>query len=120
MVSFQSRFGRAEWLQPYTAPLLEQLGRAGTRRVDVICPGFVADCLETLEEIAQEGQEEFHANGGGDYHYIACLNDRPAFIHALVDLVRQHTQGWPVARTAPDTQVLRERAAAAKALGAER
>ena len=120
MVSFQSRFGRAEWLQPYTAPLLDQLGRAGTRRVDVICPGFVADCLETLEEIAQEGQEEFHASGGGDYHYIPCLNDSPAFIDALVEVVRQHTLGWPVDRTAPDAQALRERAAAARALGAER
>lgn len=99
VVSFQSRFGRAEWLQPYTAPLLESLGRARTRRVDVICPGFVADCLETLEEIAVEGRHSFQSSGGGEFHYIACLNDAPAFIHALADLVAQHSQGWSLART---------------------
>ena len=98
VVSFQSRFGKAEWLQPYTAPLLEQLGHAKARRVDVVCPGFVADCLETLEEIAMEGKEEFQAAGGGEYHYIPCLNDAPEFIHALADLVALHTQGWPIAR----------------------
>jgi ferrochelatase len=98
VVSFQSRFGKAEWLQPYTAPLLEDLGHAKARRVDVICPGFVADCLETLEEIAMEGKEEFQAAGGGEYHYIPCLNDAPAFVHALSDLVTAHVQGWPVAR----------------------
>jgi ferrochelatase len=122
MVSFQSRFGRAEWLQPYTAPLLEQLGRAGTKRVDVICPGFVADCLETLEEIAQEGKEEFQDTGGGEYHYIPCLNDTPAFIHALADVVQQHTQGWPISRadTARVQPLLKEQVAAAQALGAPR
>ncbi|MCU0950299.1 MAG: ferrochelatase [Burkholderiaceae bacterium] len=98
VVSFQSRFGKAEWLQPYTAPLLEELGHAKARRVDLVCPGFVADCLETLEEIAMEGKEEFQAAGGGEYHYIPCLNDAPAFVHALVDLVAEHTAGWPVAR----------------------
>jgi len=98
VVSFQSRFGKAEWLQPYTAPLLEELGRAKARRVDVVCPGFVADCLETLEEIAMEGKESFQHAGGGEYHYIPCLNDAPSFIHALVDLVAHHAQGWPVAR----------------------
>jgi ferrochelatase len=96
VVSFQSRFGKAEWLQPYTAPLLEELGRAKAHRVDVVCPGFVADCLETLEEIAMEGKEEFQHAGGGEYHYIPCLNDAPSFIHALADLVAQHAQGWPV------------------------
>ena len=98
VVSFQSRFGKAEWLQPYTAPLLEELGHARAARVDVVCPGFVADCLETLEEIAMEGKEEFQAAGGGEYHYIPCLNDAPAFIHALADIVALHAQGWPVDR----------------------
>ncbi len=97
-LAFQSRFGRAEWLQPYTAPLLAQLGAARTPRVDLVCPGFVADCLETLEEIAVEGKETFQHAGGGEFHYIACLNDAPAFIHALADLVQAHTQGWPLAR----------------------
>lgn len=105
VVSFQSRFGKAEWLQPYTAPLLEQLGHARTKRVDVVCPGFVADCLETLEEIAMEGKEEFQAAGGGEYHYIPCLNDAPAFIHALADIVGTHTQGWPVARADRDARM---------------
>lgn len=107
-VSFQSRFGREEWLQPYTAPLLAELGRAKTPRVDVICPGFVADCLETLEEIGIEGRQEFQRAGGGEYHHIACLNDTPAFIDALAALVAQHSQGWPVAdparRQAPAVQ----------------
>jgi ferrochelatase len=121
LVSFQSRFGKAEWLQPYTAPLLEELGRAGARRVDVVCPGFVADCLETLEEIAMEGREEFQEAGGVAYHYIPCLNDAPEFIHALSDLVAQHAQGWPVARA---MQAQRESEAAearprALALGAK-
>jgi ferrochelatase len=98
LVTFQSRFGRAEWLQPYTAPTLQTLGRQGMARVDVICPGFVADCLETLEEIAQEGQQDFLAAGGKQFHYIPCLNDSPAFIHALADLAARHLQGWPVAR----------------------
>jgi protoporphyrin/coproporphyrin ferrochelatase len=120
VVSFQSRFGKAEWLQPYTAPLLEQLGHAKARRVDVVCPGFVADCLETLEEIAMEGRQEFEAAGGGEYHYIPCLNDAPAFIEAMVALVAAHTQGWPIERTG---QGQREAAAAqtkarALALGA--
>lgn len=98
LVTFQSRFGRAEWLQPYTAAALRALARQGTARVDVICPGFVADCLETLEEIAQEGKQAFLSAGGKQFHYIACLNDRPDFIRALTDLVVVHVQGWPVSR----------------------
>jgi ferrochelatase len=100
VVSFQSRFGRAEWLQPYTAQVLAELGRRGTARVDVICPGFVADCLETLEEIALEGRRQYLQAGGKTFHYIAALNDSPAFIGALADLVQRHTQGWPVDRAA--------------------
>jgi ferrochelatase len=98
VVTFQSRFGKAEWLQPYTAPTLHALGRQGVGRVDVICPGFVADCLETLEEINMEGRQEFLAAGGKAFHYIACLNESPAFIHALADLAASHLQGWPVER----------------------
>ena len=98
VVTFQSRFGKAEWLQPYTAPTLHALGQQGVARVDVICPGFAADCLETLEEINIEGRQEFLAAGGKDFHYIACLNESPAFIHALADLAASHLQGWPVAR----------------------
>lgn len=93
-ISFQSRFGRAEWLKPYTTATLQTLGQQKTPRVDVICPGFVADCLETLEEIAMEGKEDFQHAGGGDYHYLPCLNERSDWIHALTDLVWDNLHGW--------------------------
>ena len=93
-ISFQSRFGKAEWIKPYTTATLVELGKQKTQRVDVVCPGFVADCLETLEEIAQEGKEDFQHAGGGDYHYIPCLNDRPEWIRALTDLALDNLQGW--------------------------
>lgn len=94
IISFQSRFGRAEWLQPYTTATLKQLGKHKTGRVDIVCPGFVSDCLETLEEIAQEGKEDFQHAGGGEYHYIPCLNERNDWIHALTDLVLDDLHGW--------------------------
>ena len=93
-VSFQSRFGKAEWIKPYTTATLLELGKLKTRRVDVVCPGFVGDCLETLEEIAMEGKEDFQHAGGGEYHYIPCVNDRSDWIHALTDLVTENLQGW--------------------------
>lgn len=93
-VSFQSRFGKAEWIKPYTTATLIALGQKKTARVDVVCPGFVADCLETLEEIAQEGREDFQHAGGGEYHYIPCLNDQPAWINALANLTLDNLQGW--------------------------
>jgi ferrochelatase len=122
LVTFQSRFGRAEWLQPYTAPTLQALARQGTARADVICPGFVADCLETLEEIAQEGKQTFLSAGGKQFHYIACLNDRPDFIHALTDLAARHLQGWPVLRAdrARREQQAEKSRAHARLLGATR
>jgi ferrochelatase len=86
-ITFQSRFGAAEWLQPYTQPTLESLAREGLKRVDVICPGFAGDCLETLEEIAMECKEAFVANGGKEFLYIPCLNERPDWIAALADIV---------------------------------
>ncbi len=98
LVTFQSRFGRAEWLQPYTAPSLRQLGKDGIARVDVMCPGFTADCLETLEEIAIEGKQEFLGTGGKEFRYIPCLNGSPPFIHALAQLAERHMQGWDIAR----------------------
>jgi protoporphyrin/coproporphyrin ferrochelatase len=91
---FQSRFGKAEWLQPYTEPTLRSLAQAGTQRVDVICPGFACDCLETLEEIAQEARDAFLQAGGQTFHYIPCLNDQTAAAQALAALARRHTQGW--------------------------
>ena len=95
-VTFQSRFGKAKWLEPYTEPTLIQLARGGTRRVDVVCPGFTSDCLETLEEIAQEAPAAFLQAGGQEFHYIPCLNDSPAWIAALSQVARQHLAGWPV------------------------
>ena len=93
-ITFQSRFGRAEWLQPYTDKTLEQLGRAKTKRVDILCPGFVADCLETLEEIAMEGKATFLNAGGGEFRHIPALNDRPFWIGTLADLVVPELSGW--------------------------
>lgn len=94
-VCFQSRFGRAEWLQPYTSATLETLGKQGLRRVDILCPGFPSDCLETLEEIAIEGKSTFLTAGGKEYLYIPCLNERDDWIRALEGLALQHLQGWP-------------------------
>jgi len=94
LVTFQSRFGKAKWLEPATEPTLRELGRAGTGRVDVVCPGFPCDCLETLEEIAMEGKAAFLESGGREFHHIPCLNDSDAWIGALAGLVEQHTAGW--------------------------
>ncbi len=111
-LSFQSRFGKAEWLKPYTTATLLDLGKQKTRRVDVVCPGFVADCLETLEEIAQEGKEDFQHAGGGEYHYIPCLNERNDWIHALTDLVMDNLHGWLIAPNAAELEQARLRALA--------
>ncbi len=116
-ICFQSRFGKAEWLQPYTAPTLEEWGKQGIRRVDVICPGFVADCLETLEEIAQEGRADFLKAGGKDYHYIPALNEDDAWIKALADIVESHLAGWPT-KLAIDPQALETTARQAIKFGA--
>jgi ferrochelatase len=104
LVTFQSRFGKAEWLQPYTAPTLEKLAAEGVKRLDVMCPGFTSDCLETLEEIAMEAKEDFLAAGGTEYRYISCLNESNTWIDAMADLVVSHTQGWPVNLSDVDQQ----------------
>jgi protoporphyrin/coproporphyrin ferrochelatase len=94
VVTFQSRLGRAEWLQPYTEPTLVKLAKQGIRKVDVMCPGFVADNLETLEEIAQEARDAFLKAGGTDFNYVPCLNDQHEWMAALTTLALQHMQGW--------------------------
>ncbi|MDM0112578.1 ferrochelatase [Variovorax sp. J22R133] len=94
-VTFQSRFGKAKWLEPYTEPTLRELGVKGVARVDVMCPGFTSDCLETLEEIAMEGREAYLQSGGKVFHYIPCLNDDPAWIGAMADIAERHLAGWP-------------------------
>lgn len=99
-VTFQSRVGREEWLQPYTDNTMKQLAHQGVKTLDVVCPGFSSDCLETLEEINMENREIFLSRGGNDFDYIPCLNDNDAHIQALSDLVIQHSFGWP--ETMPD------------------
>lgn len=118
-VTFQSRFGKAKWLQPYTEPTVVGLAQAGVKRVDVVCPGFTSDCLETLEEIAQEVRDAFLHAGGQTFHYIPCLNDSADWITALGQLSEQHLAGWPT-RQAPVAATLAASRAAALALGAER
>lgn len=95
-VTFQSRFGKAKWLEPYTDVTLRALGAQGVRRIDVMCPGFSADCLETLEEINDEGREDFLHSGGGEFHYIPCLNDSDLAKQVFTEIASTHLQGWPV------------------------
>ncbi len=100
-IAFQSRFGRQEWLQPYLAARLDELGKQKLNRIDVVCPGFSSDCLETLEEIAMEGKHLFQSAGGGDYHYIPALNDESAWIDAMQVIALEHLQGWVTSDIAP-------------------
>lgn len=93
-VSFQSRFGKSVWLRPYTDETLEEWGRSGVKRVDVVCPGFSADCLETLEEIGAENRQYFLEAGGERYRYIPALNDRHDLIDALSDVIEGNLHGW--------------------------
>ena len=115
-VTFQSRLGRAKWLEPYTEPTLIAMAQSGTKRVDVVCPGFTSDCLETLEEINMEARHAFLGAGGSDFHYIECLNDSAPGIEALAAVARQHVGGWPT--QSPDAAQLAASQAAALALGA--
>lgn len=101
-ISFQSRFGKAEWLQPYTDKTLQSLPTQGIKKVDVVCPGFPADCLETLEEMAVENRDNFLNAGGEEYRYIPALNNNKAHIQALADVIQKHSQGW--AETSPHFQ----------------
>jgi ferrochelatase len=114
-VTFQSRFGKAKWLQPYTEPTLIEMAKTH-ERVDIICPGFTGDCLETLEEIAMEAKEAFIHAGGKTYHYIEALNEAPLWMDALQALVQRHMLGWDVSVESPET--LQTRAMSAKNLGA--
>jgi len=105
LVTFQSRFGRGEWLQPYTAATVAKLARDGLKRLDVVCPGFVGDCLETLEEINMEVRHDFTSNGGQEFHYIPCLNESPLWIRALADIAEQQLLGWPTRLTPAQQEV---------------
>lgn len=100
VVTFQSRFGAAEWIKPYTGETLAALGRDGVGRVDVACPGFAADCLETLEEVDIECRETFLGAGGKDFHYIPTTNDTPPWMTALSIIALENLRGWtPPPRT---------------------
>ena len=118
VVTFQSRFGKAEWLQPYTEPTVIALARAGVGRVDVFCPGFTADCLETLEEIDHEVRAAFIGAGGREFGYIPCLNDQHLWIEALAGVAIKHMSGWPTAVVpASELAASKQRAMAAGAAG---
>lgn len=93
-VTFQSRFGAQTWLQPYTEPTLRAWAKQGVRRVDVMCPGFLADCLETLEEIQMQCRDAFLQEGGSEFRYIDCLNDDPQWSDSLAGLIHQYLSGW--------------------------
>lgn len=93
-ICFQSQFGKEEWLTPYTDEMLADLPKQGIKSVDIMCPAFAADCLETLEEIATEGKQEFIEAGGENYRFIDCLNDNDAHIQMMAELVKQQAAGW--------------------------
>ncbi len=116
-LTFQSRFGKAPWLKPYTVEVLRELGGQKLRRVDVFCPGFVTDCLETLEEIGIEGRATFETAGGGEFHLIPCLNEHPFWIRALADLAFRNLEGWLA--MPPDVDVRELTLVRAKAMGAK-
>jgi ferrochelatase len=109
MVAFQSRLGKAEWLKPYADETIAELGRSGLERLDVLCPGFAADCLETLEETAMQNRDIFREAGGGDLHYIPALNARGGWPESSPD--------WSESEAARERDKSRERALA---MGADR
>lgn len=114
-ITFQSRVGRAEWLRPYTDETIAALGARGLGRIDVVCPGFSVDCLETLEEIAMQNAELFRESGGGELHYIPALNAREDHVAFLAGLLQQQVAGWPESRgdsptAAADAEASRRRA----------
>lgn len=116
MTTFQSRFGREEWLKPYTDETLKALPEQGVKSVQMVCPGFSSDCLETIEEIGEENREYFIEAGGETYQYIECLNADTAHIDMMAQLIEENLHGW-VAQDSSDAVQSAERA---KALGAER
>jgi len=113
--SFQSRFGREEWLQPYTDESLKAFPEKGVKSVQIVCPGFAADCLETIEEIGEENREYFLAAGGERYEYIAALNADETHIAALSKLLESNLQGWAIM-----PECTQQRNKLAKAIGAEK
>ena len=93
-LSFQSRFGKEPWLEPYTEEVLEQFGGKAIKKLITCCPGFTSDCLETIDEIGREGLEQFNKGGGEEFHLTPCLNDHPDWIQAMETIVKEETNGW--------------------------
>jgi ferrochelatase len=116
-VTFQSRFGKAKWLEPYTEPTVRALARDGVKHIQVVCPGFTSDCLETLEEIAMEVRDAFLEEGGERFEYIPCLNNDPGWIDAMSAVAHQHLQGWDLSH--PKDAELAASRAQALSLGAK-
>ncbi len=108
LTTFQSRFGREPWLQPYTDETMKALPKQGVKTVDVFCPGFSSDCLETIEEIDQENREYFIEAGGERFQYIPCLNAESVHIQALAQLVRDNLRGWSRPDNSPASRQARE------------
>lgn len=106
MTTFQSRFGREEWLQPYTDETLKQLPEQGVKSIQVVCPGFSSDCLETIEEIGEENREYFMEAGGEHYAYIPALNATPEHVDVLVQLIESNLQGWHLDHNETQRQAL--------------
>ena len=98
-MAFQSRFGKAEWLQPYVAKRIVELPKEGIKNLTVVCPGFAVDCLETLEEIAMEGRDDFIAAGGEQFEYVPCLNDSSPHVALMVEKIITNAAGWPELNT---------------------
>jgi ferrochelatase len=113
-VTFQSRFGKAQWLEPYTLPTVLALAKKGVQRVDVICPGFISDCLETLEEINIELRREFMMAGGSEFNYIPCLNEEPYWMRGLAEITQDHLHSWPT--SSDELQKQQQQATASQAL----
>jgi ferrochelatase len=111
MTTFQSRFGKAEWLKPYTDETMKSLPGNGVKSIQVMCPGFSADCLETIEEIGEENREYFMEAGGEGFSYISALNATPGHIDALTQLIEENLQGWQVPRNEPEELAERVRLA---------
>jgi ferrochelatase len=105
--TFQSRFGKDPWLRPYTDVTFEELAHGGVKDIAVFAPGFPADCLETLDELGNEGSEQFHEAGGGRYSLIPCMNDHPAWLDAMESIIREELGSWVVGegRTAQDCAI---------------
>ncbi|VAW77668.1 Ferrochelatase, protoheme ferro-lyase [hydrothermal vent metagenome] len=115
LLAFQSRFGREEWLKPYVNGTLQDWGKAGVGRVDIVCPGFSADCLETLEEISIQNRDTFLECGGREFHYIPALNARPDHVEMLSQLLMSNMAGWNADDTDPAARLERARAHGAQA-----